>query len=93
MFELVSALALIGFIAWIIYRAVTAQKSGKLIQKVLNLHVVMYGLSSLAGVCSLAYFLSMNDVSKFIKVVACVGLGIALIVIASLNQRKNRDMG
>ena len=90
MFELVSILALIAFIAWVIYRAVNAQKSGRQVQKVLNPHIVMYGLSCLAGVCSLAYFLNMEDISKFIKVIACVVLGIVLIVVASLNQRKRQ---
>lgn len=93
MFQVVGIVALVILIGWIIHRAVNAQRANRPVKDVLNPHVVMYGLACVAGVCSLAYFLEMDDVPKFIKVIACVTLGIALIVVASLAQRKARTGG
>lgn len=90
MFQLVGVLAVIVLIGWVIYRATSAPKMGRQVKDVLSPHVVMYGLACVAGVCALAYFLGMNDISKFIKVITSVVLGIVLIVVASLNQRKTQ---
>ena len=88
MFEFVGVIALLVFVGWIVFRAVKAQKSDKSIKDDITPHAVMYGLACVAGVCSLAYFLSMQDVSKFIKVVICILLGIILIAVAATLQRK-----
>ena len=93
MFELVGVLALVVLVAWLIHRAVSAQRANKPVKDVLNPHTVMYGLACVAGVCSLAFFLSMDDVSKFIKVIACILLGIALVVSAFLTQRRTQIDG
>ena len=88
MFEVVAIVALIIFIGWVISRAVRAQKSEKSIKDAITPHAVMYGLACVAGVCSLAYFLSMQDISKFVKVITCILLGIVFIAVAAVVQRK-----
>ncbi|MFC2060712.1 hypothetical protein ACFLTZ_06490 [Chloroflexota bacterium] len=69
------------FIGWIIYRAVKRQA--------INAHLVMYGLSWLAGIYTITFFLSM-DIPRIIKVLVCIILGATLIFIASYYQRKRQ---
>ena len=88
MFEVVAVLALIIFIVWLISRGVRARHSERPVKDVLTPHIVMYGLASVAGVCSLAYFLSMQEVSRFVKVITCILLGIVFITVAAFVQRK-----
>lgn len=67
------------FIGWLIWRAVK--------KKSFFAHTVMYGLSILAGIYTLAFFLSM-DIELIIKVIVCIVLGICLIVLATYLQRR-----
>ena len=79
MFVFVAVIASLAFIGWVIYRA--ARK------KEIKAHLVMYGLSCLAGICTLTFFLSM-DVSKMVKILVCILLGSALIFLAAWLQRR-----
>ena len=74
-----AVLASLAFIGWIIYRAVKV--------KSVKAHLVSYGVAVVAGVFTYAYFLSM-DFPQLIKIVASIFLGIILIVVAALLQRR-----
>ena len=78
----VAVLASLGFIGWIIYRAVKV--------KSVKAHMVSYGVACVAGVFTYAYFLSM-DFPQLIKIVASILLGIILIVVAAYLQRRRQD--
>jgi hypothetical protein len=75
----VAVLASLAFIGWIIYRAVK--------EKSVKAHFVSYGLAIIAGVFTYAYFLSM-DLPQLIKIVVSILLGIILIIVAALYQRR-----
>ena len=75
----VAVLASLAFIGWIIYRAVKA--------KSVKAHMVSYGVAVVAGVFTYAYFLSM-DFPQLIKIVASILLGIILIIVGALLQRR-----
>jgi hypothetical protein len=78
----VAVLAALAFIGWLIFRAVKA--------KSVRAHFVSYGVAVVAGVFTYAYFLSL-DFSKLIKIVVSILLGIILIVLAALLQRRMTD--
>lgn len=70
----------LAFIGWLIRRAVK--------KKVIKAYMVLYGLSCMAGIFTLAFFLTM-DISTTIKILACIILGVILIFIAArLQQRR-----
>ena len=71
----------LAFIGWIIYRA--ARK------KAIKAHLVMYGLASLAGIFTLAFFLSM-DIPIIVKVLVCIVLGAIFIFLAAYMQRRKQ---
>jgi xanthine/uracil permease len=75
----VAVLASLAFIGWIIYRAVK--------EKSIKAHLVSYGVAIVAGVFTYAYFLSM-DFPQLIKIVASIIIGIILIIIGALLQRR-----
>jgi hypothetical protein len=75
----VAVLASLAFIGWIIFRAVK--------EKSIKAHFVSYGVAVVAGVFTYAYFLSM-DFPQLIKIVVSILLGIILIVIGALYQRR-----
>ena len=75
----VGVLAVLAFIGWLIFRAVKA--------KSVKAHFVSYGVAVVAGVFTYAYFLSL-DFSQLLKIVASILLGILLIVLAALLQRR-----
>ena len=75
----VAILASLGFIGWVIYRAVKG--------KPIKAHVVSYAVACVTGVFTLAYFLTM-DIPQLIKIVASIFLGIALIILAAFFQRR-----
>ena len=77
----VAMLASLGFIGWVIYRAVKG--------KPIKAHVISYAVACITGIFTLAYFLSM-DIPQLIKIVVCIFLGLALIVIAALLQRRRQ---
>jgi hypothetical protein len=75
----VAVLAVLAFIAWIIVRAVK--------DKSIKAHFVSYGVAIVAGVFTYAYFLTM-DFPQLIKIVVSILLGIVLIIIGALYQRR-----
>ncbi len=76
----VAVLASLAFIGWIIYRAVKG--------KSVKAYMVSYGVAVVAGVFTYAYFLSLDVIPQLIRIVASIFLGIILIVIAALRQRR-----
>jgi len=79
----VAILASLGFIGWVIYRAVKG--------KPIKAHVVSYAVACVTGVFTLAYFLSM-DIPQLIKIVVSILLGMALIVVAAILQRRRHPV-
>jgi hypothetical protein len=75
----VAVLATLGFIVWIIVRAVK--------ERTIKAHSISYGIAVIAGIFTYAYFLSL-DFPQLIKVVASIILGIVLIVFGALYQRR-----
>ena len=75
----VAVISSLAFIGWIIYRAVK--------EKAVKAHFVSYGVAVIAGLFSYAYFLTL-DFPQLIKIVVSIILGIILIVIAALLQRR-----
>jgi hypothetical protein len=76
---LVLVLAVMGFIAWMIVRAVR--------NKGIRAHNISYALSIIAGIFTYAYILSL-DFPILIKVVASIFLGIILIIFGAVYQRR-----
>ena len=81
--SVIAVILSLTFIGWLIWWA--AKK------KPFKAHTVMYLLSTLAGVYTLTFFLSM-DIPRIIKVVATIILGVTLIFLAAYLQRK-REAG
>lgn len=81
MLTAVAVLASLAFIGWLISRAVRG--------KTIKAHVVAYAIACVAGVYTLAFFLSM-DIPQLLKIVVCILLGMVLIVIAALLQRRRQ---
>ncbi len=77
----IATFAILGFIGWVIYRAVKG--------KSIKAHVISYAVACVTGIFTLAYFLSM-DIPQLIKIVVCIFLGIALIVLAAYLQRRRQ---
>jgi hypothetical protein len=75
----VAVLATLGFITWIIVRAVR--------EKTVKAHFVSYGIAVIAGIFTYAYFLSL-DFAQLIKIIASIVLGIVLIIFGALYQRR-----
>ena len=69
----------LAFIGWLIWRAVK--------RKSIKAHMAMYGLACVAGTFTLAFFLSM-DISKMIKILACIISGGILIYLAARLQQR-----
>lgn len=78
----VAVLASLGFIGWIIYRAVKGRS--------LKAHSVTYGVACVAGAYTFACFLSM-DIPQLVKIVVSILLGMALIVLAAYLQRRKQS--
>jgi hypothetical protein len=76
-----AVLLLLALIGWIIYRAAKI--------KAFNAHVVMYWLSSLSGIFTLAFFLTM-DIPRMIKILVCIVLGAIFIFLAAYLQRRRQ---
>jgi hypothetical protein len=73
------ALATIGFIVWMIIRAVR--------NKGIKAHNISYGLAIIAGVFTYGYVLSL-DYPILIKVIASIFIGILLIIFGALYQKR-----
>jgi len=80
MLYFIGAVLVIAFIVWLIRRA--AKK------KAIKAYMVLYGLSCMAGIFTLAFFLAM-DISTTIKILVCIIFGVVLIFLAArLQQRR-----
>jgi len=77
----IAVLLSLAFIGWLIWRTVK--------KKPIKAHSVMYGLSILAGIYTLSFFLSM-DIDLIIRVIVCIVLGIFLIFLAAYLQRRRQ---
>ena len=75
----IAVLATLGFIAWLIYRAVRGRQ--------VRAHHVAYGIAVVTGIFTYGFFLSMNILQP-IKILVSITLGVALIVLAALLQRR-----
>ncbi|MFC1993523.1 hypothetical protein ACFLV3_06970 [Chloroflexota bacterium] len=75
----IAVLLSLAFIGWLIVRALRRNP--------INAHNVMYTLSSLTGVFTIAFFLDM-DIEKLIKILVSIILGAALIFLAAYLQRR-----
>ncbi len=71
----------VAFVGWIIYLAAK--------RKQIKAHVEMYWLSSLAGIFTLAFFLTM-DIEKIIKILVCIVLGAVFIFLTAYLQRRKQ---
>jgi hypothetical protein len=72
-------LALIGFVVWGIIRVVK--------NKSIKAHNIAYVLAILSGIVTYGYILSL-DFPTLIKIVASIFLGIILIILGALNERR-----
>jgi len=81
MLTAIAVLLSLAFIGWLIWWAVK--------RKPIKAYLVMYGLSILAGIYTLAFFLTM-DIPLIIKVIVCIVLGICLIFLAAYLQRRRQ---
>ena len=78
----IAVLATLGFICWLIYRAVRVRQ--------VKAHHVTYGISVITGIFTYAFFLSM-DMPELVKILVSILLGMALIVVAALFQRRRQS--
>jgi hypothetical protein len=81
MLTAIAVLLSLAFIGWLIWWAIK--------RKPIKAHLVMYWLSILAGIYTLAFFLSM-DIQLIIKVILCIVLGIVSIFLAAHLQRRRQ---
>ena len=77
--------AFLGFIGWLIYRAV----KGELKVKQIKAHNIAYGISVVTGIFTYIFFLSM-DMPQLFKIVASIILGVMLIFAAAYIQRRRQ---
>ncbi len=83
MLTAVAVLASLAFIGWLIYRSIR--------RKSVRAHVMSYAVSSLTGIYTFGFFLSM-DLPQLVKVVVSIVFGVALIFLAAYLQRR-RQLG
>jgi len=81
MLTALTVLLSLAFIGWVIYRAAR--------RKPIKAHLVMYGLSSLSGIFTLAFFLGV-DIPRIVKILVCIVLGAVLIFLAAYWQRRKQ---
>ncbi len=77
----VAVLATLGFIGWLVYRAVR----GRLVKA----HNITYGIAVVTGIYTFAFFLSMNILPP-VKILVSIILGIVLIALAAFLQRRHQ---
>ena len=77
----VAVLASLGFIGWLIYRAVR--------QKPIKAHTIARVLAYVATIYTFAFFLTM-DIPQLVKILVSILLGAALIVLAAYFQRRRQ---
>ena len=77
----IAILASLAFLGWLIYRAIKG--------KPFKAYSVTYGVACVAGIFTLAFFLSM-DIPQLVKILVSILLGVALIVLAAYLQRRRQ---
>ena len=75
----IATFAILGFIGWLIYRAVRGRQ--------VKAHHVTYGIAVITGIYTYGFFLSMN-IPQPLKILASIILGIILIIAAAYLQRR-----
>ncbi|MFC1977488.1 hypothetical protein ACFLWS_04400 [Chloroflexota bacterium] len=81
MLTTVTVLASLVFIGWLVYRAVR--------QKPVRAHTISRALAYVASLYTYTFFLGM-DIPRLVKVMVSILLGMALIVLAALLQRRRQ---
>ena len=76
-----AVLAIMGLIGWLIFNAVRGKQ--------VKAHHITYGIAVISGIFAYGYFLSMN-IPNPVKILVSIVVGIALIVIAALLQRRRQ---
>ena len=77
----IATFAILGFIGWLIYRAVRGRQ--------VKAHHITYGIAVITGIYTYGFFLSMN-MPQPVKILVSITLGIALIILAALLQRRRQ---
>jgi len=81
MLMFIAILLAAAFIGWIVYAAAK--------RKQLKIYVDMYWLSSLAGIFTVAFFMTM-DIPKIVKILVGIVLGVVFISLAAYLQRRRQ---
>ena len=77
----IATFAILGFIGWLIYRAVRGRQ--------VKAHHITYGIAVITGIFTYGFFLSM-DILQPVKILVSILLGMALIVLAAFLQRRRQ---
>ena len=77
----IAVLASLGFIGWLIYRAVRG--------KTIRAHNVAYAVSVVTGIFTYAFFLGM-DIPDLVKIVISIIGGMVLIFVAAYTERRRQ---
>ncbi len=77
----IATFAILGFIGWFIYRTVRGRQ--------VKAHHITYGIAVITGIFTYGFFLSM-DIPQPVKILVSIILGIVLIVLAALLQRRRQ---
>ncbi len=77
----VAVLATLGFIGWLIYRAVRGRQ--------VKAHNITYGIAVVTSIFTYAFFLSM-DMEQLLKILVSIVLGVVLIFLAAYIQRRRQ---
>jgi hypothetical protein len=75
----IAVLAILALISWLIFRAAKRQA--------IKAHSVSYGVAIIAGIFTYVYFLTL-DLPQLFKIVGSIVVGIVLIILAALYQRR-----
>jgi predicted permease len=78
----VAVIASLVVIGWLIYRVVRG--------KPFKAHTLAYAVAIVAGVFTVAYFLSMN-IPQLVKILVSILVGMALIVLGAYIQRRRQE--
>ena len=77
----IATFAILGFIGWLIYRAVRGRQ--------VKAHHITYGIAVITGIFTYGFFLSMNILQP-VKILVSIILGMALIIFAAYLQRRRQ---
>ena len=75
----IAVLATLGFIGWLIYRAVKGKQ--------VKAHHITYGIAVITGIFTYGFFLTM-DILQPVKILVSIILGMVLIFMAAYFQRR-----